>query len=237
LSAFLAAAGVAKRYGAVSALRGVDLDVPRGAFVLLLGPNGAGKSTLLGILAGRIRPSAGVVTLAGRELRGDAHARSLTGLVAHAPFLYPGLTARENLQLFARLYRIPSSALRVEEALGQVGMAEHADERVDGFSRGMTQRTAIARSLLHDPDLLIWDEPFSGLDLVIAASLRELLLSLKQRGRTIILATHELGPAAGLPDEVVVLARGRVRHRGPAQGDLSSLYLSVMRPAAAGGRA
>ncbi len=237
MNGFLAAAAVTKRYGAVTALRGVDLSVPRGSFVLLLGPNGAGKSTMLGILAGRIRPTSGTVTLDGKELRGDAGARSHTGLVAHSSFLYPGLTARENLMLYAHLYRLPDPPRRVVEVLEQVGMAEHADELLGGFSRGMTQRASIARSLLHDPDLLIWDEPFSGLDLLIAASLRELLLSLKQRGRTILLATHELGPAAGLPDQVVVLARGSVRHRGPAVEDLSTLYLSVMGSAAAGARA
>jgi ABC-type multidrug transport system ATPase subunit len=237
VTGFLTAEGVTKRYGAVTALRGVDLSFARGSFVLLLGPNGAGKSTLLGILAGRIRPTAGKVTLAGRELRGDEEARSRTGLVAHAPFLYPGLTARENLLLFARLYKVASPAARVEETLALVGMADRADERVGGFSRGMTQRTSIARSLLHDPDLLIWDEPFSGLDLQIAASLRLLLVSLKEKGRTILLATHELGPAAGLPDEVVVVAKGRVRHRGRPEGDLTALYLSVMDGLRAGGRA
>ncbi len=229
---FLHAEGVTKRYGAVAALRGVDFAAAEGEFVLLLGPNGAGKSTLLSILAGRTRPNAGRVSLAGSEIRGDEEARGRTGLVAHAPFLYPSLTARENLLLFGRLHRLASPADRAEEVLELVGMTAHAHERVGGFSRGMTQRTAIARSLLHDPDLLIWDEPFSGLDIQMAAQLRELLLALRARKRTILLTTHELSFVQGLPDEVLILKGGRIRHRGPGSADLAGLYLSAVKGAA-----
>lgn len=205
----LRASGLGKRFGRTAALDGIDLTLPTGACLAVLGANGAGKSTLLRLLAGLARPTSGALSVAG----GPAHlpaARRLVGFIGHASLLYPYLTARENLLFAARLHQVPEAAARVERWLERVGLSRVADLPVGGFSRGMSQRLAIARGLVHDPFLLLLDEPFAGLDARAAARLAEQLAALHAAGRTLVLVTHDLRRAAELSDRAIVLAAGRI---------------------------
>jgi heme exporter protein A len=229
----LQAKKIIKRYGRTTALRGVDLEVAKGDALVLLGPNGAGKSTLLGILAGRVRPSEGKVTLAGEEARKSSDARQRTGYLAHASLLYPGLTALENLLFYARLYNVKDPADRAAEMLRLVGLWERRDDTVGGFSRGMSQRISIARTLIHDPDLVLLDEPFSGLDFEASRMLADTLGTLKDGERTIVLATHDMEAVDRLGDKVAILGRGRLLHHGSVSTDIREIYTGVMSEGAA----
>lgn len=174
--------GVEKRYGRKLALRGVDIAVPRGGFAVVTGPNGSGKTTLLRLLAGLAHPTRG-------DLLVDAN-RSRIGYLAHEPLVYRELTAVENLDLYGRLYRIPERRERLGMLLERFTLWEVRNERVSTYSRGMTQRLALCRALLHDPDLLVLDEPFSALDESGAALLDGELESLAG-ARTVVLTTHD----------------------------------------------
>jgi heme ABC exporter ATP-binding subunit CcmA len=198
--------GLVRRFGERAALDGVDLRVAEGEFVLVTGPNGAGKTTLLRVLATVLRPSAGGVRVGGHELpRAAEKARPLVGYVAHGPLTYPGLTARENLELFAALYGVPDE--RVGAALDRVGLATRGGDLVSEFSRGMAQRLALARACLHVPALLLLDEPTAGLDADGRDLLREVL---REPGRTVIVSTHEPGWFDGLATSEVPIRDGRV---------------------------
>lgn len=218
----IAARGLEKRYGFALALAGVDLEVPHGAALAVLGPNGAGKSTLLRLLAGLTRPSRGSVEIAGRRAQGR-EARARIGLVGHETFLYPELTARENLLFAARLHGVADPAARAERLLAEAGLDGVADRPVRGFSRGMAQRVAVARGLVHDPAVLLLDEPFTGLDRAAAGRLAERLAGLRSGGRTLVLVTHDVAAAARLAGAAIVLARGRIVHR--SEGVLDPLAL------------
>ena len=204
----VSAAGLAKRFGPVTALDGVDFDAAAGAVVAVLGPNGAGKTTLLRILAGLARPSAGSVQYAGGADR--RRARSFVGYIGHATFLYPQLTARENLDFTAQLYGVADPAARIATLLGELELEAVADRVAGSFSRGLAQRLAIARALVHDPKLLLLDEPFTGLDPVSADRLAARVEALRGGGRAVVLVTHDLARAAALSDRALVLVRGRV---------------------------
>lgn len=225
---YLKAEDITKRFGARFALKGVTLELGLGGVLVLLGPNGAGKSTFLGILAGRIRPSGGRVYLEGNALRGSVEARMQTGYLSHASFLYPGLTARENLQLYAQLYNVKNAEKRVDDMLHLMGLWDRRGDRVGGFSRGMEQRLAIARSLLHDPKLLILDEPFSGLDFRASRVLMEILHDLRGGRRAMIISTHDLDVAASLGGDIAIIDGGRIRYRGGIDGDLKIQYLELV---------
>jgi heme exporter protein A len=197
-----------KRFGPVAALRGVDFEVPAGRILAVVGPNGAGKSTLLRVLSGLARPSAGRVRV-GRD--GDRRrARGRIGYIGHASLLYPALTARENLIFAARLHGLRDAAGRAAALLEEQGLAALADRRAGAFSRGLAQRLAIARALVHDPEVLLLDEPSTGLDPVSAERLAARLAALRAGGRAIVLVTHDLGQAAALGDRALLLVRGRV---------------------------
>ncbi|HEX5505141.1 MAG TPA: heme ABC exporter ATP-binding protein CcmA [Thermomicrobiales bacterium] len=215
-------------FGATVALRGVSLAVPWGARLALLGPNGAGKSTLLRVLAGLSRPTTGTVRIAGHDLAGDPFAaRRLLGVVAHQTFLYDELTATENLAFYATLYDVPNAASRVRDLLDAVGLAAKRDVRARDLSRGQQQRLTIARALLHDPPILLLDEPDTGLDLAAFAVLEEVLVA----GRTVLLTTHNLRQAARLCDRFALLSAGRLVHAAPMdpRGDaaLEAVYRRV----------
>ena len=183
--------GLARRFGERDALAGVDLAVAEGETVLITGPNGAGKTTLLRILATVLRPSSGRVAVAGRDLpAGAPDVRRSVGYAGHDALAYPDLTARENLALYAALYDVPDD--RVDEELDRVGLDGRRGDRAAELSRGMLQRLALCRTFLHDPDLLLLDEPFDGLD-VEGADLLQAELA-ERTGVTALVATHD--PAA-----------------------------------------
>jgi heme exporter protein A len=192
-------------------LRDVSVYIPQGQFTALLGANGAGKSTLLKMLATLTQPTQGRLHLFGIAVNRDsAKVRSRIGLIGHGAMLYRDLTAMDNLIFFGRLYGLPDPAQRAEKLLRFVGLSSRRDDPVKTFSRGMVQRVSIARALMHDPDLLLADEPFSGLDAPSSRVLVELLNNLRAQDKTIMLATHDIDQAFTLADQVIVLRRGRV---------------------------
>ena len=190
-------AGVGRAYGDRAALAGVTLSLPAGQTLVVFGPNGAGKSTLLRVLATLLRPTAGAATVLGCTLPGEAwKVRGRVGLLGHEPLLYRELSARENLRYHARLHRVP--AARVQELLEAVGLARRADEPISTYSRGMVQRAALARAVLHEPELLLLDEPRANLDPAAAQALEPLLA-----GRTRVITSHD--PTGGLAEADVAL--------------------------------
>ena len=228
------ARGVSKVYGRERALAPLDLQLAAGDAVALLGPNGAGKSTLVGILATLVNPTTGQVLFDGKAA--TAQHRGGIGVLAHDPLVYGDLTARENLRFFATLHDAPRA--RVEQLLERVGLGYAADRPARTFSRGMAQRLAIARALLHGPSLLLLDEPFTGLDRDGSAMLREMLVDAREAGAALLLVTHDLEPLAQLVSRVLLLRRGRVAFAGPAPDDpagFAALYRSRLDAAAAAG--
>ncbi|NPA90485.1 MAG: heme ABC exporter ATP-binding protein CcmA [Chloroflexi bacterium] len=230
--------GLVKRFGYTVVLKGISLDIEAGESVVLLGPNGAGKTTLLRILATLLKPSAGRVTVAGEDIvRHPQAVRHLLGYVSHHPLLYPDLTARENLRFYAQLYGLPEPDARIDELLERVGLARRGDDLVRTFSRGMVQRLTIARALLHNPPILLLDEPDTGLDPQAANMLARLLQDVAVEGRTILLTTHNLSRGVDFARRVVVLAGGRIVTDRPTEGlevqDLSRLYLDAVAQEAA----
>ena len=217
--------GLERHYGERVALRDVSLTLPIGATLAVFGPNGAGKSTLLRVLATLLRPHGGVTRVLGRELPRDAwEVRGKIGLLAHEPLLYRDLTARENLAYNARLHGVPLS--RIDELLEHVAMQRRADEPVRSLSRGMVQRIAVCRAVLHDPALLLLDEPRANLD-PAAAELVEALVG-RSSGRTRIVTTHDIDAGLAEADLVLGLRGGRVALREPASSatpeEVAELY-------------
>jgi heme exporter protein A len=205
--ALIVARGLEKRFGPVRALRPLDLEVRAGATLAVIGPNGAGKSTLLRLLSGLTRPSGGALQV-GRDGGDRRSRRGRVGLIAHASFLYPALTARENLILAARLYGVANPVERADALLEEQELTGVAERQAGGFSRGMSQRLSIARGLVHDPEIVLLDEPFSGLDPRASSRLAERLGALRTAHRTVVLVTHDLARAAELSDEILLLVRG-----------------------------
>ncbi|HEY1391192.1 MAG TPA: heme ABC exporter ATP-binding protein CcmA [Ktedonobacterales bacterium] len=225
---------VRKAYGLRPVLRGVSFEVAAGQCVAVLGPNGAGKTTLLRILATLTRPAQGSVIMAGYDALHEAHTvRRLVGYVGHAPLLYDELTARENLLFFARMYSLPEAESRVDALLARVGMRGRANDRVGTFSRGQAQRVALARGILHDPQVLLLDEPDTGLDEDAITLLHELIAERKAAGQTTLLTTHTLERGLLWSDKVVVLINGRVAHIGASAEvtlpELRALYTAAGR--------
>lgn len=224
---------VVKQYGLNPVLRGVDLHVREGEFVTLVGPNGAGKSTLMGIVATLLRPTSGEVRVGGWSLPQQAdRVRRHIGLVSHHALLYRDLTAAENLSFYARLYRLPDAEARVLAALRKVGLFARQRDPVGTFSRGMLQRLTIARATLHEPDVLLLDEPYTGLDQEASQLLDDLLHEEAQRGRTILMITHDLGHGLALADRLAILHRGQIA-REVSRADISpaavyDVYAEVM---------
>jgi ABC-2 type transport system ATP-binding protein len=216
----IAVEGLERRFGIVTALRDVSFTVRAGQIYGLLGPNGAGKTTTVRILAGLIAPSAGSVRVADLELgRDNPQIRSLTGILTESPGLHDRLTARQNLTYYGRLYGLTDTALRtaVDRYLAVVGLTDAADRRVGGYSKGMRQRVAIARALLHEPRVIYLDEPTSALDPEAAKSIRELVSTLRDEGRSIVLCTHNLDEAERVCDRIGIL-NGRLLAEGtPAE--------------------
>ncbi|HUU14223.1 MAG TPA: heme ABC exporter ATP-binding protein CcmA [Terriglobia bacterium] len=219
---------VSKFFGDLAALKEVHLRFEPGDSVLIYGPNGAGKTTLLRILATLARPSEGRVFFNGKELHGDpAPAKSCIGFVSHATFLYGELSARENLRFAGTLFRLSDIEARIREALELFALIDRADEPVRKLSRGLQQRASLARAFLHDPDFLLLDEPFTGLDAASAENLRAILRGLPERGKTVVFSTHDFEQGASIARRLVALDSGRVKYDGPLQlAPLSALGIA-----------
>ena len=198
-----------KRFGLKTVLRGVDFRVENGEFVALLGPNGAGKTTFLRILSSLARPSLGEVKVAGYLLpQQAAQVRARLGVVSHLPLLYGDLTAVENLEFYARMYGIVDYGPRLTEVLEMVGLESRRGDLVRTFSRGMQQRLAIGRAVLHDPEVMLFDEPYTGLDQDASSMLDEVLRSVAAQGRTVVMTSHDLARAEDLATRFDILSRG-----------------------------
>jgi len=207
--------GVWKSYGETQALRDVSLRAQRGRVLAVLGPNGAGKSTLLRVAAGIARPNRGDVRIDGRPLATDPGVQRRVGFAGHLSFLYGHLTAEENLRFYAQLYGLEPERSLAE--LDRFGLTPYRHRTVRTLSRGLVQRVSLARALLHDPQVVLLDEPFTGLDAEAARLFRAVITDLRGRGRAVVMATHAWADAQELADEAVVLVAGR-----PALQDAAS---------------
>lgn len=221
--------GVHKRFGRKAVLQGVDLEVGQGEVLALLGANGAGKTTLIRLIAGLDKPDRGRVALGGVLQEQAGHElRRYVGVVSHAPLLYEGLNSLENLHFFARLYDMSQPAPRIQAVLRAVDLWHRRYDPVRTYSRGMTQRLAIGRAILHDPPVLLLDEPDTGLDQASAEMLRGLIRQLGGANRAILLTTHNLDRAVEWADRIALLAEGRIVYQAETArltpGELKAIY-------------
>ena len=220
---------VSRHFGRRRAVSRVNFTARAGAILGLLGPNGAGKSTMLAMLATLLQPTAGAIRFGALDPRADGAAlRSRIGVLGHDLFLYPELTALENLAFFASLYQQPNAPAVASGALTRAGLSDRAHDPVQSFSRGMRQRVALERALIHNPRLALLDEPFTGLDDASTAALVARLRALRDSGAIVILATHDLELAEGLIDQAVFLREGRVASTMARPERLRSAYRDVM---------
>ncbi len=201
---------LSKVFGSRKAVDDVSFELPEGSFLSIFGPNGAGKTTLLRVLSTLARPTDGEALVAGSDVREEPdEAREHIGLISHAPMLYPDLTAEENLLLYAKLYGVEGPEARVAELLDAVGLTHRKLDLVRTFSRGMTQRVSIARALVHDPDVVFLDEPYSGLD-PHAVDIFDGLIESVRGDRTFVMVSHDLAKGFAMCTHALVLARGRI---------------------------
>jgi heme exporter protein A len=226
----LVAHDIGRHFGRRKALAQISFECRAGEIIGLLGPNGAGKSTLLAILATLLQPSTGHVEYGGQTARAAGPGlRARLGLLGHDLFLYPELTARENLLFFAKLYDVADPIRAVDRGLEHAGLAPRGDDQVAVFSRGMRQRLALERALLHEPRLVLLDEPFTGLDQASTAALVARLTGLQRDGCLAIVATHDLEVAEGLLTRVLYLRNGRIIRTGAESRGLRDAYAAAMR--------
>ncbi|MEA3287364.1 MAG: ABC transporter ATP-binding protein [Candidatus Marinimicrobia bacterium] len=204
---------VCKDFGRIIALRNIDLSISSGEVVSILGRNGAGKTTLLNIMSGVSKPSSGSIKLFGTDPSAKINKAKLA-VISHEMFLYGNLTALENLEYYGRIYGVPDLSHRITKLLADVELTHRRFDLVATFSRGMTQRLTIARALLHEPSLLLLDEPFTGLDQQAVGMLISLLNIQKELGKTILLTTHDLHTAKELSERYIVLDKHRIVHDG-----------------------
>ena len=223
------ATGLVRTFGGRRAVDGVDLRIAAGECLALFGPNGAGKTTLLRLLAGLLTPTAGSCRVDGVSLRAGRSARARVGLISHASMLYGALTARENVEFAARMYGLRDAAGAARRVLQLMRVADRAETPVRALSRGLQQRVSIARAIVHEPRLLLCDEPYTGLDDVGSAALTAVLAERRDRGASLLLVTHNLGEGLALATHAAIMRRGRfVRHE--ARGALdAAAYASAYR--------
>ncbi len=203
--------GLRKSFGRRRVLKGIDISIEAGESVTLFGPNGAGKTTFLRILATLSKPTSGTVRVAGVDIKDNPEGiRQYLGLVTHAPLLYNDLSAQENLAFYARLYGVAAPQKRIHELLDRVGLLHRRRDLVRTFSRGMVQRMAIARALLHNPPILLLDEPDTGLDPQAAEMMASFLREIGGSERTVLMTTHHLERGLELADRVMILRGGRI---------------------------
>jgi heme exporter protein A len=215
---------VTRNFGRRRALNRVSLQADAGQLTALLGANGSGKSTLLGIVSTMLSPTSGEVRYGAHHARAGSALRRRIGLLAHDLYIYPELSAAENLRFFAKAYGLTDIERRVTEALDRAELSPRADDATAGFSRGMRQRLAIERTLLHAPRLVLLDEPFTGLDDPAVQGLRKRLSGLREDGCIVLLATHDLETVDGLVDRAVTLHNGRLLHIPPGDAPLRERY-------------
>src|SRR5512140_596944 len=224
-----------KRFGSKVVLRNLEFEVAAGEFVALLGPNGAGKTTFLRILSSLSRPTLGEVDVAGYRLPKEAAAvRARLGVVSHLPLLYGDLSAEENLRFYGRMYGIPNLEQRITEVLEMVGLENRRRDLTRTFSRGMQQRLAIGRAVLHDPDVMLFDEPYTGLDQDASSMLDEVLQTVAARGRTVVMTSHDLARAEDLATRFDILSRGVISASTTRRELENSNLLSFYKQALAG---
>jgi len=205
--------GLHKSFGDIKAVRGVSFAAEDGRVTGLLGPNGAGKSTTLRILYTVLKPDSGTAAIDGIDVVGDElAARSRIGTLPHGSGLYPHLTARENISYYANLYEMPADIIeeRVQRVIDQLDITDFADRRTKGFSQGQRTKVSLARSLVHEPQNILLDEPSNGLDVMATRSLRELIRQLKAAGKCVLFSSHVMQEVAALCDEIVIIAEGQV---------------------------
>ncbi|MBL8751324.1 MAG: ABC transporter ATP-binding protein [Planctomycetes bacterium] len=222
---------VHKTFGDTHAVRGLSLRVPRGVFYAFLGPNGAGKTTSLRMLAGLLRPTQGTTRICGIDVHADpVRAKAALAYVPDEPAVYGKLTPIEFLEYVAALWRVPRDVARerARQLLEELELAERAAERIDGYSRGMKQKVALAAAMIHDPQLLMLDEPLTGLDAAAARRIKDMLLAYVRRGGTVLLTTHILEVAERLAQRIGVIARGQML----AEGTLDELRAAAAMPGA-----
>ncbi len=213
----LVARRLVREYGALVAVDGIDLSLDAGEFLTVFGPNGAGKTSLLRLLGGSLRPTSGEVVVAGHPLDyGSTDWRRRIGIVSHQGYLYSHLTAEENLRFFGTLFGLRDLSERIPARLEQVGLGDRAGYEAGQLSHGMRQRLSVARALLHDPDVVLLDEPYTGLDPYAASVLRDVLGSLGDGRRTVVMVTHNLTQGLELATRVAIQVRGRFAWEGPS---------------------
>ena len=212
-NAIIEVRGLTKIYGLLPVLKSLDLTIYQGEFVALLGPNGSGKSTLMRLMSGLSKPTEGTIRIGGWTMPAEAMAvRAQIGMVSHKPLLYENLTAYENLNFFGKLYNLDADTReeRITNLLQEVGLNKRSNSLVRTFSRGMQQRLSIARALLNKPDVLFFDEPYTGLDQDAGDMLAGLLKTAHQDNRTIVMTTHQLQRVPQLATRAVILSRGKI---------------------------
>ena len=208
------ARGVSKYFGDFPALRDIDLEVWPSQVLAALGRNGAGKTTLLRVLAGLSAPTKGEISFPSADPLEERDRHRLVGVVGHGRWIYDELTAEENLRFFCSLYGVPNARTAADEWLGRVGLGRFRDAFAGEFSRGMRQRLTVARAFIHDPSILLLDEPWTALDDRAMALLSTLVRESRERGRCIVICSHQLREAVEVADEVVLLHRGRLAYQG-----------------------
>lgn len=222
--------GIEKSFGNIRVLEGIDLKVKKGEFLTIIGPNGAGKTTLLKILSTLMKPSSGEGRIVGFDLKQEEeNLRREIGMLSHYTFLYENLTAYENIKFYGRLYQVKNIEKEIKRVIEEVGLEDRLHDTVRTFSRGMKQRLSIARSIIHDPSLLLLDEPYTGLDRWSVKKFKDILKRFHGRGKTIIMTTHNLSFSLELGDRVIILSLGKIVHELPVGGisllELENLYL------------
>ena len=214
--------GLSKRFGSRLAVDGLNLHAPAGQIYGFLGPNGAGKTTTIRMLLGVLQPDRGSIRICGRTVRrGDRAGRMLVGTVSEIQYLYDEMTCREYLDFFARLYGIERTAERVSATLADVGLADRAADRAADLSKGLQQKLGLARALLHDPPVLILDEPVSGLDPHGIREVREIICRERDRGRLIFLSSHVLSEIEQTADRIGIIRKGQLVYEGSVEGVLA----------------
>lgn len=236
MGSIISVKGLSKRFAGHVALDGINLNIEQGEFVIVLGPNGAGKTTLLKILETLIRPSAGSVKIGGLELsRSAVQIRRMIGAISHESYLYSDLTVAENLHFFGKMYGLSDDALtgRIHMLLEQMHLEHRYLDRVSTLSRGMKQRLSIARSLIHDPQIILMDEPYTGLDLQSACDLEKLLLEHSKKA-TVLMVTHDIERTFDLCDRIIILCNGKVsadirQHDIDSIEELRNIYTMIFK--------